>query len=263
VAFSQHLSWGPLMIAHAEGFFREEGLDVEFVTLLRPEESLVALVTGDIDVRPGPLSAGFLSAIARQAPVRIVAGMGNLSAGSCSTTDRVRPGIDTTERRRLRSARARTAPHGSSSHTLARRTSLLMDQMVRIPEAVMKTALETGALDAVAVSEPVLTKLRKFGTLWLNGQDAVPGFQWAIVAFGERLLVRERDTGMRFIRAYQRGVARYRLGKTDRNVAIIAEATHETAEHTREVCWLDFPPESSGESWRPSSPPFSSPGARW
>ncbi|MGH9201461.1 MAG: hypothetical protein ACRD2A_09510, partial [Vicinamibacterales bacterium] len=38
--------------------------------------------------------------------------------------------------------------------------------------------------------------------------------------------------------------AQYRQGKTDRNVAIIAEATGETPEHTREVCWPDFSPDS-------------------
>lgn len=248
VAFTQHLSWGPLMIAHAAGFFADEGLDVELVPLLRPEESLVALVTGDIDVRPGPLSAGFLSAIARDAPIRIVAGMGNLNAGSCTYYGIVlRPGLDTAGTPRIR--RMRASQDGASrfvvSSMLAQRNvGLDAIETVRLPEAVMGMSLESGSLDAVAVSEPALTRLRKLGTLWLSGQDAVPGFQWAVVAFGERLLDRERDTGKRFFRAYQRGVAQYRQGKTDRNVAIIAEATGETVEYTREVCWPDFAPDS-------------------
>ena len=40
------------------------------------------------------------------------------------------------------------------------------------------------------------------------------------------------------------GVAQYLQGKTDRNVAIIAEATNETVETTRAVCWPDFAPDS-------------------
>ena len=80
VALSLHPSWGPLMIAQEEGFFKAEGLDVEFVTTMRPEESLAALVTGDLDVLPGPIHAGFLSAIAQGAKVRLVAGQGRARA---------------------------------------------------------------------------------------------------------------------------------------------------------------------------------------
>lgn len=65
VSFEPHLIWGPLMIAEAEGFFRDEGLDVDLVRAMQVEETLVALVTGDIDVRPGPLHAAFLSAVAQ------------------------------------------------------------------------------------------------------------------------------------------------------------------------------------------------------
>ncbi len=72
------------MIAQAEGFFREEGVEVEFVSALRPEEALVALVSGDIDVNPGPLHAGFLSAIAQGAKIRIAAGQGLLTRGGCT-----------------------------------------------------------------------------------------------------------------------------------------------------------------------------------
>ena len=248
VSFTRHLSWGPLMIADAEGFFADENLDVEFVPLMRPEESLVALVTGDIDVRPGPLSAGMLSAIARGATVRIVAGMGNLEAGSCTYYGIVlRPGLDTAGTPRIRRMRASQdgATRFIAEHMLSQRNMTFGGiETVRVPEAVMAMALESGSLDAVAWSEPALTRLKKVGTLWLSGQDAVPGFQWAVVVFGDRLLNRERDVGMRFIRAYQRGVAQYRQGKTERNVEIIARATEETPEHTREVCWPDFRPDS-------------------
>ena len=248
VAFSRHLSWGPLMIAQAEGFFTQEGLEVEFVTAMRPEETLVALVTGDLDVRPGPLHAGFLSAIAQGAPIRITAGMAILARGACTYYGiLVRPGLDTAGTpviKRMRASQDGASRYIVSSMLAQRNVGLNAIETVRLPESVMGMSLESRAIDAVAVSEPALSRLMKIGTLWLSGQDAVPGFQWGVLAFGERLLVRERDTGMRFLRAYQRGVAQYRQGKTDRNVAIIAEATGETEELTREVCWPDFSPGS-------------------
>ena len=249
MSFSKHLSWGPLMIAQAEGFFRDEGLDVEFVTQLRPEESLVALVTGDIDVRPGPINAGFLSAVARQAPIRIAAGMVNLNGGSCTYYGiMLKPGFDSVNGK-PHIKRMRAGQDGASRYMmtkmLARENVRIKEiESVRLPEAVFATALENGSLDAVGVTEPGLSRLKTRGaTLWLSAQDAVPGFQWAVVAFGDRLLNRDRETGMRFIRAYVRGITQYRQGKTDRNVAIIADGTQETPEHIRDVCWPDFNPE--------------------
>jgi hypothetical protein len=58
--------------------------------------------------------------------------------------------------------------------------------------------------------------------------------------FGEKLLTTNRDAGMRFVRAYERGVTQYREGKTARNVAIIAKATGESEAITREACWPTF-----------------------
>jgi NitT/TauT family transport system substrate-binding protein len=248
VALSIHLSWGPLMIAQEEGFFRDEGIEVEFVTAQRPDETLVGLVTGDLDVRPGPLSAGFLSAIAQGAPIKMVAGQGNLVPNTCTYYGIVlRKGLDTAGTPNIR--RIRASQDGATrfvvNHMLASRKMDIDDvETIRIPESVMQVALENGSLDAVAVSEPALTRLKKVGTMWMSGEDHVPDFQWAAIAFGERLLTRDRDAGMRFIRAYQRGVEQYRQGKTDRNVEIISRATFETPEHTREVCWPAFAADS-------------------
>lgn len=248
VTFNPHLSWGPLMIAQAEGFFREEGVEVEFVSALRPEEALVALVSGDIDVNPGPLHAGFLSAIAQGAKIRIAAGQGHLTRDGCTYYGIVlRPGLDPSRASSI--ARMRTSQDGMTRFAATRllaahNVNLNAIETVRLPDAVMAMSLEQGTLDAVAVTEPSLTRLSKIGKLWLSGQDALPDFQWGVIAFGARLLYREQDAGVRFIRAYNRGVAQYREGKTPRNVAIIAEATGEPPELLREACWLGFTTDS-------------------
>ena len=252
VALSPHLSWGPLMIAQAEGFFKAEGLDVEFVSAMRSEESLAALVTGDIDVRPGPIHAGFLSAIAQGAKVRIAAGQGELARDGCTYFAIVlRPGLEPSARSPIK--RMRTSQDGSARYVVSRMLApqgmnLGAIETIRLPEAVMTMSLERGSIDAVAVTEPALTRTTKVGRVWLKAQDVVPGFQWGILAFGERLLYKERDTGMRFIRAYNRGVAQYRQGKTARNVSIIAAATGESEAITREACWPSFRA-GSGIDW--------------
>jgi ABC-type nitrate/sulfonate/bicarbonate transport system substrate-binding protein len=250
LSFNPHISWAPFMIARAEGLFEEEGLDVEFVQALQSEETLVALVTGDIDVRPGPIHAAFLSAVAQGARVKLAAGMGVLDPDGCTYFGIVlRPGLDTTST----IARIRTSHDGVTryivSRMLARRGEALdRVETIRVPDAVLAVALETGSLDAAAVSEPALTRLRQKGTLWASAEDALPGFQWSVLAFGERFLERDRDTGERFLRAYHRAVAQYRLGKTERNVAIIADGTGETLEHTYDACWPTFT-DNSAVNW--------------
>jgi NitT/TauT family transport system substrate-binding protein len=252
VSITPHLSSGPLYIAQAEGFFKDEGLEVELVPALRSEESLAALVTGDIDVRTGPLHAGFLSAIAQGAKVRIAAGQGELAGDGCTYFGIVvRPTLDVAHGASIK--RMRTSQDGVARYVVSRMLAphhMKLDDIetIRLPEAVMAMSLERGSIDAVAVTEPALTRTAKVGKLWIRAQDVVPGFQWGVIGFGERLLNKDRETGLRFIRAYERGVAQFREGKTARNVAIIVTAIGESEAITRETCWLSFRA-GSGIDW--------------
>ena len=243
VSFSPLLSWGPLMIAQAEGFFEEEGIQVEFVPSLASEEELVALVTGDIDVDPGPLHAGFFSAISHGAKVRLVAGQGYLASDGCTYYGIVRrPAFDSLspDIKRIRASQDGVTRFATLRMLNKQGVDVRRLEMMRLPDAVLAGSLRSGAIDAAAASEPALTRLKRVGPLWLSAQVALPDLQWGVIAFSERLLYRERETGERFLRAYSRGVAQYRQGKTDRNVAIISEATSEPPEIIREACWLPF-----------------------
>ena len=243
VAFSPVLSWGPIMIARAEGYFDAEGIEVEYVPSLGSEEELAALVTGDIDVDPGPLHAGFLSAIAQGAKTKIVAGQGFLDRGGCTYYGIVRrKTLDSAARdiKRIRSSQDGVTRFATMSMLRKHGINLNNLETMRLPDAVLAMSLESGAIDAVGSSEPALSRLRKIGPLWLSAQNALPDLQWGVIAFSERLLYREKETGAKFLRAYSRGVEQYRQGKTERNVAIIAEATGESADTIREACWLPF-----------------------
>jgi len=253
VSFNPLLGWGPFLIAQAEGFFRDEGLEVELVQAMEVEETLVALITGNIDVRPGALHAAFFSAVAKGAPVRIVAGSGVLAPGGCTYFGIVlRPGLDTAGTPRIR--RLRTSLDGSTRYVVSRMIatrgiSLDSIETTRLEDAMIPMSLRNGSLDAGAVTEPNLTRVAQAGTLWLSAQDVLPGYQWSVLAFSERLWMKERDTGRRFLRAWHRAVAQFREGKTDRNVAILAEGTRETPEHVRAACWPTFTVDSRVD-WR-------------
>lgn len=245
VSMSPHLSWAPIFIALEEGDFAREELDVELVPAMRSEESLVALVTGDIDVRPGPLAAGVLSAIAQGAPIRIAGGMGVLDPHGCTYYGIVpRRGLDTSGVPSVQ--RIRASQEGTSRyvvHRMLEQRGLTLGTMetVRLPDAVVMGSLDNGAIDLVAVSEPALQRVSRTHPLWLAGEDAVPNFQWAVLAYSERLWKQQPDLGVRFMRAYRRGLARYAEGKTARNVDIVARATNEEPAIVRDACWLTIP----------------------
>jgi NitT/TauT family transport system substrate-binding protein len=232
------------MIANAEGFFRDEGIDLEYVSTMSTQEDLVALVTGDIDVDAGPTHTGVLSAIAQGAKIRIVAGQGYLAKDGCTYYGIVsRPNIRSSSGiKRVRASQDGLSRFVTSRMLQSQGIDIRQMDVIKLPDAVLARSLQSGSIDAVAASEPGLSRLKGVGKLWLTAEKTLPDFQWGTITFGERLLYRDRDAGLRFLRAYKRGVEQYNQGKTDRNVAIISKETGETPELIRGACWLSFKP---------------------
>jgi len=85
VTMRPFLSFAPFMIADAEDYFIEQGLDVEFVSM-EGSAALTPLLLGEVDVAAGALSFGHLNAIARGGNLRVVADKGNLASEGCAAT---------------------------------------------------------------------------------------------------------------------------------------------------------------------------------
>ena len=68
-------------------------------------------------------------------------------------------------------------------------------------------------------------------------REVLPGAQHSVVAFGPRLLGKDRDVGRRFLVAYLQGVRQYNLGKTERNLDLLAAETGVDRELLRAACW--------------------------
>jgi ABC-type nitrate/sulfonate/bicarbonate transport system substrate-binding protein len=239
------MHWAPVMIARAEGFFRDEGIDVEFVPIPSAQENVVALVSGSLDILSGPTHATLFSAIQQGAKIRIVAGQGFLARNGCTYYGIVKRrdlGPDSNIRR-LRASRdglTRFVTERMLEHAGVDINKLDVN---RLSDAVAISSFLSGSVDAVATGEPTLTRLKSTGSLWLTAEKVVPDFQWGTIVFGERLLYKDRDTGARFLRAVDRGVAQYMQGKTERNVAIIAKETGESPDLIRSACWISYQPD--------------------
>ena len=78
-----YLSFAPFFIAQEEGFFQEQGLDVEFVKLSEGLEALPLLIQGKLDVATGTIGINIMNAIARGGTVKIVADKGHINPKGC------------------------------------------------------------------------------------------------------------------------------------------------------------------------------------
>ena len=66
------LGFAPFFIAQEEGFFLEQGLDVEFIEMFRTADSIPALLQGDLDMIGTVIDVGTLNAISQGSTLRVV-----------------------------------------------------------------------------------------------------------------------------------------------------------------------------------------------
>ena len=84
MTISQHSGYAPFFIAQEEGFFREFGIDLEFVTFNKSSEALALLIAGKLDVFAGPLTTGLLNVIGKEENIKAVADRGHTQPGDCT-----------------------------------------------------------------------------------------------------------------------------------------------------------------------------------
>lgn len=246
---SPFLSYAPFYLSLEEGFFADEGLEVEIVHLEHSSDAIPALAQGDIDLVGTVAGASTFSAIARGAALKIVADRTYWAADGCDYTGLViRPdllaGQELVDPDHLAGRHVATNPVGAEGfyvEKILQDYGLTLDDMVvdDVPTAALSDALSNGSLDLVNASEPWVTRIVESGAgvLWKGAREATPDFQFGVVMYGPSLLEKDRETGERIMRAYLRGVRQYNEGKTERNIDIIARATELEPDLVRDMCW--------------------------
>lgn len=243
------LSSAPLLIALDQGFFGDEGLEVELVQLESSSTALPSLAQGDVDLVSAVTGASTLSAIARGAQIRMVADRTSWAADGCDYHGLlVRPdllaGNEIARPEQLAGLHLNTNPVGAEGFYVDRilqAYGLTLDDMeiADLPVATLIDALNNGSMDMVDITEPWLTRIVESGAgvLWKGAREVVPDFQFAVLLYGPNLLEKDRETGERVIRAYLRGVRQYNEGKTERNLDIISRATEIDPALLKTMCW--------------------------
>jgi len=212
----------PFYIADKKGYFRDEGIAVNFIPFDSAANMVAPLGAGQIDVGGGAPSAGLYNAVARGIDVRVVADLGRDAPGYGFQVLLVRTElVKSGQYKSFADLRGRTiavAGRGATAHAaiaskLLRKGGLKYDDInvVFMDYADQVVALKNGSIDASLFPEPNGTIAAKTGAaVKVAGNDTFyPNQQVAVMIFGSTFLKAHRDLGVRFMRAYLRAVRYY------------------------------------------------------
>lgn len=242
------MTFAPFYIAQDEGYFTEQGLEVEFINMTQQKEIIPALVSGQVDVASGLVTAGLFNTIAKGADLAIVADKGYIDPAGCPNYAAIiRKGLaeqaagDPAALAGLKT----TAPVGGWLDYFFDRLvneaglSATDFEHVDLPSPAQLEGLNQGAIDISVNNEPWITLFQEAGhPMLLKPVTAVlPNSQSAVLLYGPNFLHDDPAAGERFMTAYLKAVRQYNEGKTDRNVEILANALNLDPELLRRMCW--------------------------
>jgi NitT/TauT family transport system substrate-binding protein len=247
VAYMPIISFGPLYIAQEEGYFAQQGINVEFEKFQSAPASLPALVNGDIAVAGGQVSPALVNAILKGANVRIVADKGRATSGSCDTNGIMvrRELFDNGIITNVSDLKGRKIMFTSEQSYLV---SLLLEkgnltpddvEIVNMDFASAVVALRNGAIDACDLTEPFITQVNnsRSGVMLIPTHEYCP--DWPLpLYYGPAILDKDPDLGRRFMVAYLQGVQQYNQGKSERNIMILQNYTRLDRDLLEQSCWM-------------------------
>jgi len=247
-----YLTHAPFFIAEEEGYFAEEGIQIEFVRLPRQAEAVPSLAQSDLDVIGGATSVALLNAMARGARIKFVAERGYISSTGCTFSGLMARNtlLETGELDGPAQLKGRrislilTTFTGYNLNRLLKKADLTLDdvEIKYLPANMRPEALESGTIDLTGTAEPWITRMSQAGqaSLWISDSQELPDFSLGVVLYGPTLLEKNPDAGRRFMVAYLKAVRQYNLGKTERNLEILTKHTKLDKELLRQACWPSF-----------------------
>jgi NitT/TauT family transport system substrate-binding protein len=247
VAVQPFITFVPYYIAQQEGYFAEQGLEVELVNFEQSEQVVPALASGQVDVSSGLVSAGMFNAIAKSGNMMITSDKGYIDPDSECPSYAIIARSDLVseinspadlEGRKLDTVPA-TFLEFYLAKVLARAGLTTQDATIsNLPTTAESEAFVNKVIDVTTNSEPWIVRLTNEGhqVVLDTARETLPGHHGAVQLYGARLL-EDKDLGNRFMAAYLRGAQQYNEGKTDRNVQLTAEFTKLPEELLKAICW--------------------------
>lgn len=250
-AYRRQITSADLMIAVAEGFFEDEGIELDARSWEGSVETLPMLSRGSLSfLVTGIFSPAYVNVIERGARIRLVRARSILPAEGCNyRAFLARPELldsgRLTDPESLRGLRLAVDPTGGSYYPwmkLLEAGGLTTKdvEVQRVPSEARLAALERGLIDVVETGEPRIQRIveRGVGRVWLPIGRLLPDRQSTFLLFGSDLLDERPDVGHSVVRALDRGIDQYLdPAKRSRNAQIIADGSGLTLEQVESMCW--------------------------
>jgi NitT/TauT family transport system substrate-binding protein len=248
VGYGPFASYLPFYIAQQEGYFTEQGLDVELVPIAKQSDGMPLLVNGEIDIFSGQLDIVILNAIAQGGQLKIVADKGFEDPNGCTYEAWIaRPSVvaggkldDLRNIKGLKVDIARTQTPEYALDLLLKPVGLSTAdvQVVDLATPDRVAGIKNGSIDIAFFPEPYVTQLVNSGAgvIWKPFEQYMPNYQLGILMYGKSML-ENKDAGQRFMAAYLKAVRQYMQGKTDQNVSLMSAFLKITPDVAKQSCW--------------------------
>lgn len=211
----------PIFIAEHFGYFKDEGLQVQYTQFQSSEIMMPLLANGALDVGGGAPGASLYNAVIHGSDIKAVADAtsdppGYGFAKLLIRTELVKSGKYKTFRD-LKGMHVAGAARASSSspqwaHLLAK-AGLKIDDVRRdaLPYPQHVVALQNGAIDASLTSEPFATQAIELGVAvkMASNDEFYPNQEASVILYGGKFASQNRAAGVHFLRAFIRGVRYY------------------------------------------------------
>jgi len=210
-----------IFIALDQGYFREQGIEVEMTPFDSAARMVAPLGAGQLEVGAGSHSAGLFNAVARGIDIKLVADKGSALPGfgfqalvfrrDLVESGQLRNPGDLRGLRATVPARGIT-PEAALAHWL-RPYGLTLDdlEIVELNFADHASALAGRAVEASVTIEPFLTRVLDLGvgTIYQRTDELLPGYQIAEIIYSGQFIRERPEAARRFMLAYLKGVRFY------------------------------------------------------
>lgn len=229
-----------------KGFFKDEGLDVEFITT---KNAVEGLTSKDVDIADVATTTAIIAA-GKGAPIKIVSSMFRTKGPFYLIAA---PGINSVEDLKGKKVGAAVFGSGLDVYTqkILQKHGLTKDDVTYVANGAQEAAyasLESGQVDATIIHEPFasLVEVTGKGKLLAKGWDYLPNFHTGVLASRNDFIEKKPELIEKLLRAYFRS-QEYAKEHTDEykayflaNVKVDEKAVDSAFERER-VLWENNP----------------------
>lgn len=207
------LIYGPVLLAHEKGYFEDYGIASELSPLAGGADMVTLTANGDFDFGIGGAGPAFFNAINRGVELTVIAPLHferpPLATPLMVSKERYDSGeLDSIEK--LEGKKVSVNARGATEYWLdqALRQGGLTIEDIDLQElgfGDVAAALESGALDAAMLGEPLATQAEQNGIAVRLTDDFVSDFQPTFVFVNTSFAEENRDLVVNFLAAYLQG----------------------------------------------------------